>query len=291
MRGGDRRVMGGGGKIRRLTVEQHDRDSAGMHYVYAVLSRRAGGISLGINLNTNNACNWACVYCQVPGLIRGGPEPVDLVRLEHELSRLLAAIAAGDTVAGIDSAAGARVVDVAFSGNGEPTSAPEFAAALDIVSRQLTAHRLAVPIRLITNGSLLGRAKVRAAIGRLGELAGEVWFKVDRGTMAATRQVNGVARTPARTTADLLRCAALAPTWVQTCWFADSGGTPDEGEIAAYFQLLAKVRHAVPGVHLYGLARQSMQPGAEHLRRLEAGELEAFAARIRELNLTVTVSL
>lgn len=282
--------MGEAKKIRRLTVERHDRDSAGLRYVYAVLSRRAGGVSLGINLNTNNACNWACVYCQVPGLTRGGPEPIDLTQLEAELAGVLAAHSAGKPVGGIDLQQEARVVDVAFSGNGEPTSAPEFGAALEIVARQLAASGLAVPIRLITNGSLLGRAKVRAAIGRLGELGGEVWFKVDRAGAAASRVVNGVARTPGRTIADLLRCAELAPTWVQTCWFADADGAPDEAEAAAYIALIGKVAHALRGVHLYGLARQSMQAGAASLRRLAVGDLEALAARIRELELQVTVS-
>ncbi|MBS0311602.1 MAG: radical SAM protein, partial [Proteobacteria bacterium] len=55
----------------QLTSTNHDRDSAGMTYVYPVVSRRAGGVSVGINLNPNNACNWACVYCQVPNLTRG----------------------------------------------------------------------------------------------------------------------------------------------------------------------------------------------------------------------------
>ncbi len=49
-----------------LSASDHDRDATGMQYVYAVVSRRAGGVSVGINLNPNNACNWACVYCQVP---------------------------------------------------------------------------------------------------------------------------------------------------------------------------------------------------------------------------------
>ena len=68
-----------------LTTIDHRRDSAGLLYVYPVISRRAGGVSVGINLNTNNACNWACVYCQVENLTRGGPPPIDLDRLESEL--------------------------------------------------------------------------------------------------------------------------------------------------------------------------------------------------------------
>ena len=33
-----------------LTIEDHNRDVTGMTYVYPVISRRAGGVSIGINL-------------------------------------------------------------------------------------------------------------------------------------------------------------------------------------------------------------------------------------------------
>ena len=73
-----------------LKTEDHSRDSAGMRYVHPVISRRAGGVSVGINLNPNNACNWRCIYCQVPDLTRGGPPPIDLSLLERELNEFLA---------------------------------------------------------------------------------------------------------------------------------------------------------------------------------------------------------
>src|SRR5512133_3908501 len=79
-----------------LSVKDHSRESAGLKYVYPVISRRAGGVSVGINLNVNNACNWACIYCQVPDLVRGGPPPVDLQQLESELKSFLAAAISGD---------------------------------------------------------------------------------------------------------------------------------------------------------------------------------------------------
>jgi len=72
-----------------LKTEDHSRDSVDMRYVYPVISRRAGGVSVGINLNPNNACNWRCIYCQVPDLKRGGPPPIDLALLERELSDFL----------------------------------------------------------------------------------------------------------------------------------------------------------------------------------------------------------
>ena len=116
-----------------LNVNDHSRDSAGMTYVYPVVSRRAGGVSIGINLNVNNACNWACVYCQVPGLKRGGPPPIDLGLLDTELRSFLLAATQGDYLLRHVPADARRLVDVAFSGNGEPTSSPEFGAALACV--------------------------------------------------------------------------------------------------------------------------------------------------------------
>jgi hypothetical protein len=118
-----------------LKTEDHSRDSAGMRHVYPVISRRAGGVSVGINLNPNNACNWRCIYCQVPDLTRGGPPPLDLALLERELDGFLRAAVAGDFMATRVPAGSRRLVDLAFSGNGEPTSAREFPAAVEIAAR------------------------------------------------------------------------------------------------------------------------------------------------------------
>lgn len=276
-----------------LSFERHDRDSAGLRYVYPVLSRRAGGISVGVNLNTNNACNWACVYCQVPELRRGGPPPVDLAVLRSELATLLGRIQRGDFAAAQATEGSPRIADLAFSGNGEPTSAAEFADAVGVAADCLRAERLLhrLPLRLITNGSLVARPAVAEGLRRLADAGGEVWFKLDRATVAGTLAINGVRRAPARALADLLRCAALVPTWVQTCWFAGENGVPDAAETAAYLDLLRRAGGAVRGVYLYGLARPSMQPGGEKLRRLDGAELELLAQRIRdETALAVSVS-
>ena len=72
-----------------LGPEDHDRAAAGLAYVYPVVSRRAEGVSVGVNLNPNDACNWRCVYCQVPGLIAGNAPKIDLELLEVELREFL----------------------------------------------------------------------------------------------------------------------------------------------------------------------------------------------------------
>jgi wyosine [tRNA(Phe)-imidazoG37] synthetase (radical SAM superfamily) len=267
-----------------LTIEDHRRDSAGLRYVYPVISRRAGGVSVGINLNVNNACNWACVYCQVEDLTRGGPPPIDLDLLERELDGFLDDALHGGFMSREVPAEARHLMDIAFSGNGEPTSAAEFTEAVQVVRRVLERHGLAgkLPVRLITNGSLLHRPGVRDGIRGLGELGGEVWFKVDRAMPAEVETINGVPMDAGKIRENLRRCAALATTWVQTCWFALNGIAPDAAARDAYCALLAPVASMLAGVHLYGLARPSMQPAAPRLQRLEADEMDQFAAEIQE---------
>lgn len=275
-----------------LTPTDHSRDSAGMRYVYPVVSRRAGGISIGINLNPNNACNWRCVYCQVPDLRRGGPPPIDLGLLEAELDEFLRRAASADFLAEMAPPDARRIVDVAFSGNGEPTSAAEFGAALDIVERALARQHLpdGVKIRLITNGSLIDRVRVRAALGRLGELGGEVWFKVDAVAPLPTFRINGVRLGQDTVRRRLRLCAGLVPTWVQTCMFEWDGAPPAAADVAAYLEFLASVRDVVAGVLLYGLARPSCQPEANRLGRLPEVWLADLGREIEKLGLTVRVS-
>lgn len=275
-----------------LKTEDHSRDSIGMRYVYPVVSRRAGGVSIGINLNPNNACNWRCIYCQVPDLKRGGPPPIDLALLERELNEFLRDATTGTFMTQRVPADVRRLVDVAFSGNGEPTSAKEFAETVGIVERLLAAHGLAggVLIRLITNGSLLDRKSVQAAIAQIGRGGGEVWFKVDAGTSAGFARINGSRAWPELVTRRLAQCAALAPTWVQTCMFQFDGEPPAMQEFQAYLALLTPLAPSLAGVHLYSLARPSLQKEAPRLGRLDAAWLEQAAESIRQLGLTVRVS-
>jgi wyosine [tRNA(Phe)-imidazoG37] synthetase (radical SAM superfamily) len=275
-----------------LSVNDHSRESAGLSHVYPVVSRRAGGVSIGINLNVNNACNWACVYCQVPNLVRGGPPPINLQQLASELRTFLGAAIDGDFLELNVPPEARRLVDVAFSGNGEPTSAAEFDAAVEVVDQVLREFSLRdqLKVRLITNGSFMHRPQVRQGISRLGAMQGEVWFKVDRASAEGVARVNGTQLAPERIRTALLECAALADTWVQTCYFAIDGEAPDAGEQQAYLDLIAAVRAKIKGVHLYGLARPSLQPGAEKLSNLPAEEFRQFAQRIAALGVQVVAN-
>ena len=275
-----------------LNVHDHSRESAGLRYVYPVVSRRAGGVSVGINLNVNNACNWACIYCQVPDLTRGGPLPIDLNQLEAELRSLLQDIVHGDFMRNNVPAEVRQLIDVAFSGNGEPTSAPEFADAVVLVEHVLRDFGLleSVKLRLITNGSLMHRAAVTEGIARIARVGGEVWFKLDRATSSGIENVNGIRLLPEKIRESLVQCCELAPIWVQTCYFAVDGEEAGEDEQMAYLELLEGVKGKIMGVHLYGLARPSLQPEAARLSALAPESFQRFAARISALGIKVVAN-
>ncbi len=284
-----------------LTTRNHDRDCAGMTYVYPVLSRRAGGISVGINLNPNNACNWRCVYCQVPNLTRGGPPPIDLTQLEDELRRMLDDILHGDFMIRSAPPEMRRLNDVALSGNGEPTSAPEFSSVVDLIGKVLADFDLAncdqvgkIKLVLITNGSLANKPQVQAGLRKMAHLNGEVWFKFDRATRTGLQQVNDTETEPERHFQRLKSVAQLCPTWIQTCMFGFDGAPPAETEIDAWLTMLARAKAEnlpLQGVLLYGLARHSLQAESTRLSRLPEEWLRALAARVEKLGWAVQVSV
>lgn len=279
----------------RLTINEHSRESAGRRYVYPVVSRRAGGVSIGVNLNTNNACNWRCIYCQVPDLVRGAPPPVDLERLRLELGEFLRDVLQGDFLATHVPPDARRLNDIALSGNGEPTSAKEFEQVIDLIGdiREQSKVPDTVKTVLITNGSLMQRSDIQNGVTKLAKLNGEVWFKLDRATEAGMRKINNTRVSMAKVRANLSASARRCPTWIQTCVFALDGAGLDEGEQEAYVKFLRDCkadRIPLRGVLLYGLARRSFQAEAKRLAPLSPEQLETFAQRIRALGLEVRVT-
>ena len=282
--------------MRTLTVTDHSRESAGLTYVYPVVSRRSGGVSVGINLNPNNACNWACIYCQVENLRRGGAPEIDLLQLETELTGFLHDVLQGDFYDRYQVPADYRTIrDIAISGNGEATSAGEFDRIIDSIGR--TTERMgligSIKLVLISNGSLVHRPQVQKGLEQLARWHGELWFKLDRATDAGIRRINQAPFSAARARRHLEIAARLCPTWIQTCVFCYDREPMTEVERQAYLALLADlVRCQVPlqGVLLYGLARPSMQPEANRLSPVSDEWLHRFAAGIGNLGLEVKVT-
>jgi len=280
---------------RELSVNDHDRDSANLRYVYPVVSRRAGGVSVGINLNTNNACNWRCIYCQVPDLKTGTAPTVDLALLESELVTFLKELLHGDFMQTRVPEEARHINDIALSGNGEPTSSTEFVQVIELIARVRKEVELAKAVKtiLITNGSLIFRSEVQKGLREMAKLNGEVWFKLDRASETGLQLVNDTRTSIDKVRDNLIAAISCCPTWLQTCWFALDGEAPspqDEEDYLAFIGSLLRDGHKLKGVLLYTLARPSLQPEAPRLSALSLEQLQYFAKRIATLGLMVKIS-
>ena len=275
-----------------LSIHDHSRELSGLKYIYSVISRRAGGLSIGVNLNVNNACNWQCIYCEIPNLTRGSPPPIELDVLENELRFFLHEIIHGDYMEKKVAIEDRHLKDIAFSGNGEPTSAEEFPQVILIVKKILEEFNLLhkIKIRLITNGSLMHKESVLEGIQVLAKMNGEVWFKVDAGLEENTKVINQVNIKPQQAIDRLKRCSEICPTFVQTCIFTIDNKEPNNKEIDAYIKLLDSAKKSIKGVHLYGIARPSMQPEAYRLGRVNINVLENIADQLHNNGIESTVS-
>ena len=165
----------------------HPRSYRENRYVYPVLSRRAKGISVGVNLNPNKICNFDCLYCQVDRRSDAEVDFVDTDRLIEELDRTIDWVLTGELFDDEKFAAVPaelrRLNDIAFSGDGEPTSFRNFASVVSqVVELQRRKRLLAVKLIVLTNASLLDRPAVRQALDTLMSHHGEIWAKLDAGT-------------------------------------------------------------------------------------------------------------
>lgn len=280
---------------KRLNTTDHSRDSAGLTYVYPVISRRAGGVSIGINLNPNNACNWRCVYCQVPDLKRGSALRIDLNKLERELRSFLHELVDGDFMQKHVPPEVRKIHDIAISGNGEPTSAQEFEQVIELIGSILKDFNAlkAIKLVLITNGSLINRQPIQAGLKRMAQLNGEVWFKFDRALAEERQRINNTSISLKKIHRHLQIVTPLCPTWLQTCVFQINGAPPSELETKAYLKFISSLKDEglpLKGVLLYGIARPSLQPEAAQLSQVTESWLIAYGEKIKALGLAVKLN-
>ncbi|WP_417069705.1 radical SAM protein [Niveibacterium terrae] len=266
----------------QLGTDDHNQVLSGFLHVYPVVSRRVGGVSIGINLNLNNACNWRCVYCQVPELKRGAPDAVDVARLEHELAAVLEEVLHGDFMQDHVPEGMRQLCSIAIAGNGEPTLSRQFPQVINAVLRQVEAFGLLGRLRivLITNGSMMHRPEVQDALRSIAPVGGEAWVKVDRGSEASIRRANQVGLDAARARRQVETASACCPTWVQTCMFQWKGEPPDERDVSDYVELVASFE-GILGVQLYGVAREPMLDEGQQVSPVSRAWLEALTERLR----------
>jgi wyosine [tRNA(Phe)-imidazoG37] synthetase (radical SAM superfamily) len=215
--------------------------------------------------------------------------------LESELRGFLNDLLHGDFMQARVPEGMRRINDIALSGNGEPTSAAEFAGVVELIARVRRESGLPEDVKtvLITNGSLLYREDVQRGLRELAKINGELWFKLDRASESGMQAVNDTRIALDKVRANLILAISACPTWLQTCWFALDGIAPtmqDEEDYLEFVAGLLREGHRLQGVLLYGLARPSLQPEAARLSNLPEDAMQQFADRIRSLGVEVRVT-
>jgi len=265
----------------------HERRWADNRYVYAVVSRRSGGVSVGVNLNPDKACNFDCIYCQVDRGLAPVVRKVDLGRVATELDAVLAAERDGSLYAAppFDALPSDRrgVRDIAFSGDGEPTTYPRFREAVELAAEARRRAGLEeTKLVLITDAAYLAKPKVREALTVMDANNGEIWAKLDAGTEEYYQRVCRP-NVPLQTVVDNIADAArVRPVVIQSLFMRVDGEPPPAAEIEAYGDRLNGVLAAggrLKAVQVYTIARV---PAERYVAPLGDAELDKIADAIRQ---------
>jgi len=270
-----------------LTIGRHSRTLKGNRYVYAVLSRRSRGISVGINLNPDKVCNFDCVYCQVdrtmPPSIRDVEESILVEELESVLERArdgsLFQAPPFDSV----PAPLRRLADIAFAGDGEPTTYPRFREVVGkVIGLKKNLGLDGLKITVLTNCTVLDRPAVREALALLDASDGEIWAKLDAGTEAHYEKVcvPGGAKY-SRILANILEAARVRPLVIQSLFLRLGGESPADGEIDAYCDRLGEVVGGGGRIRLVQVYTVARRPSGKTVSPLSDAEVDAIADRVR----------
>jgi wyosine [tRNA(Phe)-imidazoG37] synthetase (radical SAM superfamily) len=270
----------------------HSRNWQTNRYVYPVVSRRSKGLSIGVNLNPDKVCNFDCIYCCVDRTTPPLWRDVDMDLLRQELEQMIALAASGEIwrVPPFDQTAPAlrRINDVAFSGDGEPTSFKQFPQACRMAAELLQEAGLSdVKIVVITNATLFHRPAVQDALTYLDTHNGEIWAKLDAGTEPYYRLVERTSIPLQRVLDNIADAGRRRPVVIQSLFMNVHGAGPDDAEIGAYVQRLRELIASgcqIKLVQIYTTARGTAEA---YVAPLEPAKLDAIAAKVAAVPLTV----
>ncbi|MBN1851918.1 MAG: radical SAM protein [Pirellulales bacterium] len=270
---------------------RHERSFEANRFVYPVLSRRAGGLSIGVNLNPDKICNFNCIYCQVDRTMRSETRFVAMDRLLAELDSMLQLVVTGqiwqsekfqETPQELR-----RLNDIAFSGDGEPTTYRNFDEIIASCAALLNAKKQADPffhrvkLVLITNASQFHKRHVVNGLAILDTNQGEIWAKLDAGTEAYYRRINRAPVPFQRIVDNITAAAQIRPLVIQSLFMRIDGQPPPRDEIDAYCDRLATIQNnggRIQCVQVYTVARTPAEP---FVTPLGPSELDAIADRVR----------
>jgi wyosine [tRNA(Phe)-imidazoG37] synthetase (radical SAM superfamily) len=237
---------------------QHSRRFEEFKYVYPVLSRRSHGISIGLNVNPDKACNFDCIYCQVDRTTESAVKKFDLAIAEQELREMLEMVCSGEIAQHIPFSSVPRELlclnDIALSGDAEPTTLPNFSETIQMITRVKPSD---AKIVLITDAGGLDRPDVKQGLEIMDANNGEIWAKLDAGTEDYFKLINRTKIPFARILKNISEAAKVRPIVIQSLFLKIHDIGPSDAEITAFCQRLREVGN-IKLVQVYTIARKAM---------------------------------
>jgi wyosine [tRNA(Phe)-imidazoG37] synthetase (radical SAM superfamily) len=254
----------------RETAFDRPRDFLGNRYVYAVISSRARGLSLGVNMNPDKKCNFGCAYCEVDRLLSVREGKLDVELMAGELRKSIAFLQSGKLAErpwyhSLPKEL-LQLRQVALSGDGEPTLAANFREAVQAVVR-VRALGGFFKIVLYTNGTGLDQQHVLRGLELLTK-SDEIWIKLDGGTQAFIDKINHPDVPLEKILANILLVGRQRPVVIQSLFPAIHGEEPPFEEIYEYAQRLKELKAGgaqISLVQIYSAARPGVNADWGHL--------------------------
>jgi wyosine [tRNA(Phe)-imidazoG37] synthetase (radical SAM superfamily) len=266
---------------------QHSRRFEEFKYVYPVLSRRSHGISIGLNVNPDKACNFDCIYCQVDRTTESAVKKFDLTVAEQELREMLKMVRSGEIAQHPPFSSVPRELlrlnDIALSGDAEPTTLPNFSETIQMIARVKPAD---AKIVLITDAGGLDRPDVKRGLEIMDANNGEVWAKLDAGTEDYFKLINRTKIPFARILKNISEAAKVHPIVIQSLFLKIHDVGPSTDEITAFCQRLREIGN-IKLVQVYTVARKAMPvvdgiPAWQFVSALSNAEVDAITERVQK---------
>jgi wyosine [tRNA(Phe)-imidazoG37] synthetase (radical SAM superfamily) len=261
-----------GACVPRETAFGHPMDFLGHRFVYVVVSPRARGLSIGVNMNPDKKCNFDCIYCEVNRQAAARENRLDVKVMVAELEKTLALIQAGRLrerpwYCTLPEEL-LQLRHVTLSGDGEPTLASNFAEAVEAVFQVRAVGRWPFfKLVLVTNATGLDQPQVKEGLSWLTP-ADEIWAKLDGGTQAYLNWVNRPDVGLEKILERILVVARRRPVVIQSLFPTICGVEPPCAEIEQYVQHLNELRVAgaqIALVQIYSATRPTHSSACGHL--------------------------
>lgn len=258
-------------------------------WVYPVISRRAGGLSIGINVNPDKRCSFNCLYCQVDRTIPCPHTSLDLNAIRTEIETIISAYKQNgltDFENFKEIPEKKRLIqDFSLSGDGEPTLIFEFPEICKLL-REIQKSYSEYPIKLvlITNATMLHLPRVKEGLFHLTEKRGEIWTKLDAGSENWFHKISDSHCSLDQIQKNIEMTIADFPIRIQTMICKVDEITPSENEIDLYCRRVESIYKCRPEnlfeVQLYGLIRH---PNTKRVSPLPSSFLEEIADKLSKI--------